>query len=75
MPLMLHIATVDRPAVDATALLALCGEQYARRDPATRAVWHDGLACAPSAFPTWQRVWGHTRTVCPACLNHYTAAS
>ena len=72
----LHIATVDRPAPDATALVALCGLTYAQREPTTGEVWHAALACAPAQFPTWERVWGQragaTAGVCPRAAGSTT---
>ena len=70
----LHIATVDRPAPDATALVALCGLTYASREPATGAVWHAALACLPAQFPTWEAMWGQRPgawLVCAPCRTLY----
>jgi hypothetical protein len=64
-----HRAQTDRPARDDTVLYAQCGTAYARRDPATREVWHEALAIAPSQAATFRQVWGHRWTLCPDCWS------
>ena len=67
--MLIHIARTSRPAPEATALVAHCGLVYARRDPATREVWHTAVAANPTTFAQWQATWGQRETVCAACAH------